>query len=74
MWGFGFLVLRIFAVSGYNWDTAFAVSTTLNLNDGVSLLFGSLMAGKLFTAGLLVVTLPLLSPRFSGGDVTTSRC
>ena len=60
VWVFGFLILRIFAVSAYNWDTAFAVSTTLSLNDGVSLLFGSLMAGELFTAGLLAALLPLL--------------
>lgn len=60
VWVFGFVILRIFAVSGYNWDTAFAVSTTLSLNDGVSLLFGSLMAGHTFTAGLLILLLPLL--------------
>lgn len=60
VWGFGFLVLRIFAVSGYNWDTAFAVSTTLRLNDGVSLVFGSLMGGHLLAAMLLTWVLPLL--------------
>ena len=59
-WGFGFLILRIFAVSGYNWDTAFAVSTTLGLDDGLTLLFGSLMAGHLLTAILLMCVLPLL--------------
>lgn len=57
---FGFLILRIFAVSAYDWDTAFLVSTTLSLNDGVSLVFGSLMAGELLTAILLVFVLPLL--------------
>lgn len=60
VWVFGFLILRIFAVSGYDWDTAFVVSTTLSLNDGVSLLFGSLMAGQALTAVLLVCVLPLL--------------
>lgn len=34
-WAFAFLVLRIFAVSGYDWDTAFAVSVTIGLDDGL---------------------------------------
>ncbi len=59
-WVFVFLILRVFAVSGYDWDTAFLVSTTLGLDDGLSLLFGSLMAGRLLTAVLLVGVLPLL--------------
>ncbi len=59
-WGFAFLLLRIFAVSGYDWDTAFLVSTTLGLDDGLALLFGSLMANYLLTAVLLICVLPLL--------------
>ena len=57
---FAFLILRVFAVSGYNWDTAFLVSTTLGLDDGLALLFGSLMAGHLLVGILLVVMLPLM--------------
>lgn len=59
-WGFAFLLLRIFAVSGYDWDTAFLVSTTLGVDDGLALVFGSLMAGHLLTAVLLVRVLPPL--------------
>ena len=59
-WAFAFLLLRIFAVSGYDWDTAFLVSTTLGLDDGLALMFGSLMANYLLTAALLVGVLPLL--------------
>lgn len=59
-WGFVFLVLRIFAVSGYDWDTAFLVSTTLGLDDGLALMFGSLMAGHLLTSIVLVIVVPLL--------------
>lgn len=59
-WGFAFLLLRIFAVSGYDWDTAFLVSTTLGLDDGLALLFGSLMANYILTAVLLICVLPLL--------------
>ena len=60
VWVFAFLILRIFAVSGYSWETAFLVSTTISLNDGVAILFGSLMAGHLLVAILLVFVLPLL--------------
>lgn len=66
-WGLIFLILRVFAVSGYNWDTAFAVSTTLGVDDGLSLLFGSLMAGRLITAVLLVCVLPLLIAAYLWG-------
>lgn len=59
-WGFVFLILRIFAVSGYDWDTAFVVSTTLSLDDGLALMFGSLMAGYLLTAVLVIAVVPLL--------------
>ncbi len=47
VWVFAFLILRIFAVSGYSWETAFLVSNTISLNDGLAILFGSLMAGHL---------------------------
>lgn len=59
-WAFAFLVLRLFAASGYDWDTAFRVSTTLRIEDGLRILFGSFMAGRLFVAPLLVFVVPLL--------------
>lgn len=62
VWAFGFLVLRACAVSGYHWDTAFAVSTTLGLDDGLALLFGSLMAGHLLTAPAAARLVPSLPP------------
>lgn len=63
-WAFAFLTLRVFAVSGYNWDTAFAVSTTLSVGEGLSLVFGSLMAEHLLVALLLMIVLPLLVSTF----------
>ncbi|GAA4371072.1 hypothetical protein GCM10023166_19980 [Paeniglutamicibacter cryotolerans] len=54
------MILRIFAVSGYDWNTAFAVSTTLSLSDGLALVFGSLMAGHFLVQILLVGVFPLL--------------
>lgn len=59
-WAFAFVLLRIFAVSGYDWSTAFNVSTTISLSDGVNLVFGSLMGGHVLVEVLLVVILPLL--------------
>lgn len=66
-WAFAFLILRIFAVSGYHWDTAFLVSTTIGLNDGLALVFGSLMAGHTLTAVLLISVLPLLISAYLWG-------
>ena len=63
-WAFAFLVVRLFAISGYNWDTAFLVSTTLGLEDGLRILFGSFMTARLVVAPLLVTLLPLLMAAF----------
>lgn len=60
VWAFSFLMLRIFAVSEYSWDTAFLVSTTVSLGDGVAILVGSLMATPELTEALLIAFLPLL--------------
>lgn len=59
-WAFAFLVLRVFAVSGYDWDTAFLVSTTIGIEDGLTLVFGSFMAEHLVVELLLILVLPLL--------------
>ncbi|MBK6967892.1 MAG: hypothetical protein IPH29_01910 [Candidatus Microthrix sp.] len=63
-WAFAFLVVRLFAISGYNWDTAFLVSTTLGLEDGLRILFGSFMTARLVVAPLPVTLLPLLMAAF----------
>lgn len=60
VWAFTFLVLRLFAVSGYDWDTAFSVSTTLGIDDGVTLVFGSFMAEHVVVGVVLIGLLPLL--------------
>ncbi len=66
-WAFAFLILRIFAVSDYHWDTAFAVSTTLGLDDGLGLVFGTLMSGHILAALLLILVLPLLAAAYLWG-------
>lgn len=59
-WTFAYLVLRLFAVSGYDWNTTFDVSTTLSVNDGLALLFGTLLAANVVVTVFLIVVLPLL--------------
>ena len=68
VWVFSFLILRIFAVSGYSWETAFLVSTTISLNDGLAILFGSLMAGHILVAIVLIFVQPLLIAALIWGE------
>ncbi len=65
-WPFAFLILRVFAVSGYDWDTAFLVGTTLGIDAGLARIFGSFMAEHLAVAVLLVLVLPVWSKPTSG--------
>lgn len=67
-WAFAFLILRVFAVSGYDWNTTYLVTTTLSVDDGLALLFGSLMAGHVLVALALMVVLPLLVATFLWSD------
>ncbi|MEO6880320.1 MAG: hypothetical protein ABI181_05115 [Mycobacteriaceae bacterium] len=67
-WAFAFLILRVFAVSGYDWNTTFLVTTTLSVDDGLALLFGSLMAGHVLVALALMIVLPLLGAAFLWGE------
>ncbi|WP_405215959.1 hypothetical protein [Agrococcus sp. Ld7] len=67
IWAFAFLMLRIFAVSGYAWETAFLVTSTVGLGDGVAILVGSLMATPVVTEALLIGFLPLLSAAWLWG-------
>lgn len=57
---FVFLVLRVLAVADYDWRIAFAIVHTIDLNDGVAILFGSLMASEVVTAILLIWLIPML--------------
>ena len=54
-----FLVLRLFAVSDYNWHTAFAVLHTLDLKDTVGLVLGTVMADSLASVLFLTLVVPV---------------
>jgi O-antigen ligase len=62
------VMLRVFAVSGYRWDTAFVVSTTLTVTNGLTMLLGSLLAEHLLTAALVGCLMPLLVADYLWGD------
>ncbi|GAA3489549.1 hypothetical protein [Streptomyces cremeus] len=70
---FLFLLLRLFAVSGYQWHTAFAVLHTLDLDDSIGILLGTVLADSVVAAVLLVVLLPAFLFRVVGGFVLAAR-
>lgn len=54
-----FVLLRLLAVSHYDWHTAFAVLHTLDLEDAPGLFLGTFMADAWISSVLLVVVVPL---------------
>jgi hypothetical protein len=66
-----FLLLRLFAVSNWDWHTAADVVESVDPDDAVSILFGTLVAIPTVTAALVAVLLPvaffdLVRPRRAG--------
>ncbi|MFI5803333.1 hypothetical protein [Streptomyces sp. NPDC051561] len=70
---FLFLLLRLFAVSGYQWHTAFAVLHTLDLEDSIGIVLGTVMADSTVAAVLLAVLLPAFLFRVVGGFLLALR-
>ena len=71
-----FLLLRVLAVSGWDWHTAFALTHTVNFDDAIGIGLGTLMANEAATGVLLIWLLPVsvigaLWP-FGGGRRTSS--
>ncbi|MGA4847080.1 hypothetical protein ACOBQB_12755 [Streptomyces sp. G5(2025)] len=56
---FAFLLLRLFAVSGYDWHTSFAVLHTLDLDDTIGLVLGTVMADSFASVLFLTLLLPV---------------
>ncbi|MFJ6674422.1 hypothetical protein ACIQMJ_25240 [Actinosynnema sp. NPDC091369] len=54
-----FVLLRLLAVSHYDWHTAFALLHTLDLEDAPGLFLGTFMADASISSALLVVMVPL---------------
>ena len=53
-----FLLLRVLAVAEWNWDTAFAITHTVNFDDAIGIVLGTLMANEAATGVLLILLLP----------------
>ncbi|MET9952489.1 hypothetical protein ABZ135_13215 [Streptomyces sp. NPDC006339] len=64
---FAFVVFRLFAVSGYDWHTAFAVLHTLDLDDTIGLVIGTVMADSLASIVLLTLLVPVAALRLTVG-------
>ncbi len=54
-----FLLLRLLAVSAWDWETASEVLETINVDDSISILFGTLFAVPVVAGILVSVLLPL---------------
>lgn len=54
-----FLLLRLMAVSHWDWKTAFHIVDIINFNDAITIVFGTLFAEPLYTAVIIMVLLPL---------------
>ncbi|MFF8386874.1 hypothetical protein ACF053_24960 [Streptomyces kanasensis] len=57
---FLFLLLRLFAVTDHEWGTAFAVLHTLDLEDSVGIVLGTVMADSVAAAVALALLVPLV--------------
>jgi hypothetical protein len=56
---FLFLLLRLFAVVDHEWETAFAVLHTLDVEDSIGIVLGTLMADSVAAAVALALLVPL---------------
>ncbi|KKZ73544.1 hypothetical protein VO63_12425 [Streptomyces showdoensis] len=56
---FLFLLLRLFAVAGYEWHTAFAVLHTVDLNDSLGIVLGTVMASSVISAVFIAALTPV---------------
>ncbi|MFD3509931.1 hypothetical protein [Nocardia sp. NPDC058666] len=58
MVGAVFLLLRMFAISDYEWDSAFALADILSLEDVVGMVLGTLMADPVLGGAAIAVLWP----------------
>ncbi|HEY3682707.1 MAG TPA: hypothetical protein VGL93_06685 [Streptosporangiaceae bacterium] len=53
-----FLMLRLFAITRYDWHTAFAIVDTIQFDDAPSVVLGTLMADQVISGSVLMLLLP----------------
>lgn len=54
------LLLRLMAVSHWNWHTAFDVADVVDFSDAISIVYGTLFAEPTYTSILVMLLLPLV--------------
>lgn len=54
-----FLMLRLFAITRYDWHTAFAIADTIQFDDAPTVIIGTLMADRLISGLALMLLLPV---------------
>lgn len=68
-----FLLLRIFAVSRWDWDTATAVAETVDFGSAPTVVLGTLFAEPELTAIVIMLLLPLMTLDFIWPQVDYAR-
>ncbi|EWC64025.1 hypothetical protein UO65_0646 [Actinokineospora spheciospongiae] len=61
-----FVLLRLLAVSGYDWHTAFALLHTLDFEDAPAIFLGTFMANRVISSVLLVALIPFTILAYAG--------
>src|SRR5699024_4952957 len=54
-----FLLLRLMAVSHWNWKAVYQIDDIINFNDAISIVFGKLFADPMYSGLIIMVLLPL---------------
>ena len=54
-----FLLLRLLAVADWDWNTATAIMAVTDVNDALTMFFGTLMGDAAFTGALVALLLPI---------------
>lgn len=60
-----FLLLRVMAISHWDWHTAFAVADVMDFSDAISIIYGTLFAEPVYTGILVMWLLPLVAIRLT---------
>ncbi len=55
-----FLMLRLLAVADWDWNTAASIMAATDVNDALTIVFGTLMADAAFTGALVALLLPIM--------------
>ncbi|WP_141396648.1 hypothetical protein [Microbacterium gorillae] len=63
-----FVVLRVLAVSWWNWDTAWALTDAVDFESFTDVIFGTIFSEPHLTAGALAIIAPVVTQRLIYGE------